>query len=121
MKIRGIVVHGKKEARTLGYPTANVEYVSSPPIEHGVWTCHVLIDGLSFQGLAVVGMWRLAGGEPSAEVHILDFDRDVYGKEIEILFGERLRALESFESVEKLKSQIEEDVRKGREHFLANI
>lgn len=119
MKIRGIVVHGKKEAHTLGYPTANVEYVSPESIEPGVWTCHVVIDGVSFQGLAVVGMWKLVGGELSAEVHILDFERDIYGKEVEVVFGERLRALEAFESVEKLKIQIEKDVRRARELFLA--
>lgn len=118
MKIRGIVVHGKKEAHTLGYPTANIEYVSPESIEPGVWTCHVVIDGVSFQGLAVVGMWKLAGGEPSAEVHILDFDRDVYGKDVEVFFGERFRALEAFESVEKLKTQIEKDVRRARQRFL---
>lgn len=119
MQIRGVVVHGKKEARTLGYPTANLEYAASEPIEHGVWTCWVTINGVRRQALAVIGMWRLGDGSSSAEVHVLDFDQDIYGETIEVVLGERLRPLEAFESVEKLKSQIEQDVEQARQHFLS--
>ncbi len=117
MQLRGVVVHGKKEARTLGYPTANIEYFSSEQPESGVWTCWVTVDEKLYQGLAVVDMWQLANGCPSLEVHILDFSQEVYGKQVEVALGERLRALAKFEGLEKLKQQIEEDVKRGREWF----
>lgn len=119
MQIRGVVIYGKKEARTLGYPTANLVYEASEEAEPGVWTCWVTIDDVRLQGLAVIGMWHLAGGVPSAEIHILDFDQDIYGETIEVTLGERLRPLETFESVEHLKSQIEQDVKRARERFLS--
>lgn len=119
MQIRGVVVHGKKEARTLGYPTANLEYASSGSVEHGVWTCWAIMNGVRHQGLAVIGMWHLAEGAPSAEVHILDFNQDIYGETLEVVLGERLRPLEAFENVEKLKWQIEQDVQQARKKFLS--
>jgi riboflavin kinase/FMN adenylyltransferase len=119
MRIQGVVVHGKKEARTLGYPTANLEYAESTNIEHGVWTCWVMINGARHQGLAVIGMWRLAQGVPSAEVHILDFHQDIYGETLEVILGERLRPLEAFEDLEKLKRQIEQDVHQARKKLLS--
>lgn len=119
MKIRGVVIHGKKAARNLGYPTANIAYTDAENVGDGVWTCWVTIDGVRRQGLAVIGMWRLASGVPSAEVHVLDFDQDMYGETIEVVLDERLRPLEAFESVEKLKGQIEQDVKQARQRFLS--
>lgn len=122
MKIRGVVVYGEKRARKLGYPTANIVYSGSETgtaIEPGVWTCWATIEGVRRPAVGVVGMWKLAGGEPSAEVHVLDFDQDLYGDEVEVVFGERLRTLAKFEYAEDLKAQIERDIVKARQLFLA--
>jgi riboflavin kinase/FMN adenylyltransferase len=93
MQIQGIVVHGKKQARELGYPTANIEYSSSDHLESGVWTCWMLLDGEPQEGLAVVGMWKLSGGEPSVEVHLLDISPNLYNAHVQVEIGHRLRPL----------------------------
>ena len=77
------------------------------------------IGGVRRQGLAVIGMWRLKGGEASAEIHVLDFDQDIYGEIIEVVLDERLRSLKTFENLDKLKQQIARDVKRARQRFLA--
>lgn len=117
MQIQGVVVHGKKQARELGYPTANIEYSSVDHLESGVWTCWMRVDSEPCEGLAVVGMWRLSGGEPSVEVHLLDISQDLYGKHVQVELGHRLRPLLPFQGVESLKIQIQQDVQQGRAWF----
>lgn len=117
MQIRGVVVHGKKQARELGYPTANIEYASAEHIGPGVWTCWMTIDGKSYEGLAVVGMWLLAGGEPSVEVHLIDGCLDLYAKEVAVELGHRLRPLLPFTGIDALKAQIILDIQEGRAWF----
>lgn len=117
MQIQGIVVHGKKQARELGYPTANIEYSSADHLEPGVWTCWMLLDGEPQEGLAVVGMWKLSGGEPSVEVHLLDISPDLYDARVQIEVGHRLRPLLPFQGVEPLKIQIKQDIQQGRVWF----
>jgi riboflavin kinase/FMN adenylyltransferase len=117
MLIQGIVVPGKQEARTLGYPTANIEYSSSDSVKSGVWTCWIMVEGKRYQGVAVIGMWRLASGEPSLEVHILDFSQEIYRQVVEVEIGTFLRPLEKFESIDQLKEQIQLDIERAREQF----
>ena len=117
MEIQGMVVHGKKEARTLGYPTANIAYTSLATPEAGVWTCFIDIEGKAYQGLAVVGMWYLSTGEPSVEVHVFDFQEEIYGKIVVVIFGIVLRPLKKFETLEILKTQIKQDIERGRDWF----
>ncbi len=120
MQIKGIVVRGKQEATKLGYPTANIEYVSEAKIEAGVWSCWLDIDGVRHQAAGVVGMWTLTNGCPSVEAHILDFSEDLYGRTVEVIFGERLRPLQQFISVDVLKQQIAEDVTNIRKWFITH-
>lgn len=121
MQISGKVVHGKEQARTLGYPTANVDYVSHEHPGTGVWTCWMVFGGARRPALAVIGMWQLADGEPSLEVHVLDWTGDLYDQTVVVHLGEHLRSLETFESVEALKQQIVEDVSGARKWFTVNL
>lgn len=120
MQIKGTVVRGKQEATKLGYPTANVEYLSDSQIESGVWSCWLEIDGVRHEAAGVVGMWALGNGCPSVEAHILDFSEDLYGRTVEVVFGERLRPLQSFISLDILKQQIAEDLTNIRAWFAAH-
>ena len=117
MQIAGTVVHGKKQARDLGYPTANIQYQSAEHQAPGVWICWMLIDGIPHQGLSIIGMWSLEDGAPSIEVYLLEVHSDLYGKSVAVSFGDFLRPLESFETMEKLVKQIEKDVYNAKEWF----
>lgn len=117
----GTVVKGKGEARALGYPTANLEYETEEKPEHGVWLCQADVEGELKQGLAVVGMWRLANSLPSLEVHLLDFDRDIYGRTMSTTLITKLRDLQPFSDVDQLVSQIKEDIADARAAFDARI
>jgi hypothetical protein len=119
MEIRGVVVHGKKQARGLGYPTANIAYTSTEHVKHGVWTCWLEIDGEKHESLGIVGMWQLETGEPSIEAYALSLDRGMYDKDVAIIFGEWLRPLEQFKTTALLREQIEKDIARARTWFAA--
>lgn len=114
--IQGVVVAGKGEARTLGYPTANIVYEHEMVLEPGVYYAKADVNGNEYRALAVVGMWTLENGLPSVEVHILDFEGDLYEKELKIEIHEKLRELEAFSSVETLIERIKLDVEAARRY-----
>lgn len=116
MIIHGTVVAGKGEARTLGYPTANIAYEHETALNAGVYHAHVVAQGGEYAALAVVGMWKLENGLPSIEAHILDFDGDLYGKELKVEIREKIRELEAFSSVETLIERIKLDVEAARRY-----
>jgi riboflavin kinase/FMN adenylyltransferase len=117
-RFEGTVVQGKNEARKLGYPTANLAYDSDVAPTPGVWTCDVIFGSDELHGLAVVGMWELANGLPSLEVHILDFDYGIYGQRLTVELTDKLRDLIQFTDMDTLKKQIEKDVDAARKKLL---
>lgn len=114
---KGIVIRGKGEARTLGYPTANIDYASAEILGAGVWLCFIEIDGKKYQGLAIVDMWKQKNGLPSIEVHVLDFSGDVYGQMVSVDVFKKVRDLEKFVSIDHLIGQIQKDVAIARLEF----
>ena len=117
LEIRGQVVRGKGDGRALGYPTANLEYQSSQVPEKGVWVCHASIASQEYHGLAIIGMWKSEHHLPSLEVYLLDFDQDLYGKELAVSLGWKLRDLKFFSDVSQLVTQIEQDIAQARTYF----
>ena len=115
--LEGIVVRGKGEARTIGYPTANIEYTHTEAPAFGVWTCSIKINGQSHHGLAVIGMWVQANELPSLEVHVLDFAQDIYDQRVNVSLQTKLRELETFSSLENLVAQIKQDIALARTEF----
>lgn len=114
--LRGEVVHGDHRGRQLGYPTANL---NSPPRQlipaNGIYAVRARLGNEWFNGAANIGVRPQFGGGPRlVEVYILDFDRDIYGQELEVHFVERLRDEMKFESVESLVRQMGRDVDKAR-------
>ena len=106
------VVEGNKLGRTIGYPTANL----APPTNHklipanGVYAVWVKLDEEQYAGMMNIGLRPTVDGKQlTLEVHILNFDRDIYGSVITVEFVEQLRQEQKFEGLEELKTQLAAD------------
>ncbi len=114
--ISGKVVHGAKRGRQLGFPTANVHMRHERPALTGVYA--VKLDGLN--AVANLGVRPTIAGvlKLSLEVHVLDFDGDLYDRHVHVEFLHKIRNEMKFESLDALKAQIANDVIVAREFFL---
>jgi riboflavin kinase / FMN adenylyltransferase len=118
--VSGTILEGDKLGRTLGAPTANVDVRGLVLPPNGVYAVHAEVKGNSHRGVANLGVRptvKDAGGEQRFEVHLLDFQGDLYGKEMEVTFAEKLREERKFGSLEELKGQIQKDVEGARRLF----
>lgn len=120
-RICGRVAQGDRIGRTIGYPTANVVLGRRALALAGVYA--VRVHGLNGHdgpavarpGVANVGVRpTVRGREPRLEVHLLNFDGNVYGRLVEVEFVERVRDERRFESLDALKAQIARDVARAR-------
>lgn len=111
--VSGVVVGGKQIGRTIGYPTANIQVDSMKLLpKKGAYIVEVFVEGERYKGMLSVGTNPTVGGSTlSVEVYILDFDADIYGKEISVNFREFLHDEIKFESLEKLIERLDEDKR----------
>jgi riboflavin kinase/FMN adenylyltransferase len=117
-EITGPVVTGRQRgARLLGFPTANIRIGPNQACpKTGIYAVRVDVGGESYGGAANLGYSPTFGdGELSLEVHILDFNGDIYGKEISVQFIDRLRDEKRFSGPEELAVQIRKDVEKARQ------
>lgn len=108
--------------RLLGVPTANLSSLDEVRPQHGIYIVEVLLDRQKLQGVANVGLRPTvnplpSAAQPTVEIHILDFDENIYGREIEVFFWERLRAELFFDSLSALKTQILKDLKQARSWF----
>ncbi|MDR0299788.1 MAG: bifunctional riboflavin kinase/FAD synthetase [Streptococcaceae bacterium] len=107
----GLVVHGFKRGREIGYPTANLvikDYIHLPAI--GVYTVDVLRDGKRLRGFASIGYNDTFNGkEKTIEVNIFDFDQEIYGENLTVYWLERIRGMEKFDGIESLIAQMKQD------------
>jgi riboflavin kinase/FMN adenylyltransferase len=111
------VVRGAGLGRRLGFPTANIETHPAKILPPGIFAVKVGLDKEIFYGVANVGRRptvRSLGGRLLLEVHILDFDREIYGHRLEVEFLRHLRAERKFGSKEALQRQILQDIRLAR-------
>ncbi len=112
----GRVVHGQQLGRTLGFPTANVNLRRRVSPLNGVYAVKVRTRFGYFSGMANVGARPTVNGARSLlEVHLFDFNADLYGSEIEVYFLHKLRAEEKFTSLQALQAQLSRDCRQARE------
>ncbi len=116
----GEVIKGKGRGRNLGFPTANIRAYDVHnekkliPCE-GVYAVVVEVDSISYMGALHIGPKPTFDEmDKVVELHLLDFDRNIYGKQIKIEFIEYVRAVSSFESVQDLIVQMDRDVEKIR-------
>ncbi len=114
--IKGIVVRGKQ--RKIGFPTANLRTDWELIPAKGIYAGFVKFNGETHRSVVNVGTAPTFGdNELTIESHILDFNQNLYGKEISIEFLKRIRDEIKFNSVEELRRQIEEDIKKSRAIF----
>ena len=119
--VSGKVVHGKKIGRTIGYPTANIDVESLKLLpKKGAYITDVFLDGDQYKGMLSIGTNPTVGGtEKTVEVYILDFDEDIYGKEITVAFREFLHDEIKFESLEKLIEKLDDDKKRTEDFYAA--
>lgn len=117
--LSGRVARGDQLGRTLGYPTANIYLRRSRLPLLGVFAVSVRgLGGAHYQGMANIG-WRptVAGRELRFEVHLLDFESDIYGQYLEVDFLVKLRDEMRFDSLEVLTAQLAADELATRNYF----
>lgn len=114
--IDGTVVEGERRGRLLGFPTANLETENEILPCHGVYAARCrLSTGEWLPAVANFGRRPTFGANlPSAEAHIIDFDRDIYGEGLRLEFHARLRDEQRFPGPEALVAQIGKDVERAR-------
>jgi riboflavin kinase / FMN adenylyltransferase len=118
--ILGTVMPGDKIGKKLGYPTANLSAHSEQFPPNGVYFAEATLGGAVYSGVVNLGYRPTVSSGKSErilEIHLLDFDRDIYGKDLEVRFIRYLRPEQKFDSSEGLVRQIERDVRQARELF----
>lgn len=114
----GIVKKGKMLGRHLGFPTANIEIIENSCLKNGVYITNTYISGKIYHSVSNVGYNPTVGNNVrNIETYILDFDDDLYGKEIKIEFIEFVREEKRFESVEELKKRVIKDINSARKYF----
>jgi len=116
--ISGKVANGEKIGRTIGFPTANVGIKRKLSPVLGVYS--VVIEHMSkvYTGVCNVGKRPTLGGTKTLlEVFIFDFDEEIYGDYVNVVFKQKCRDEKKFNSFDKLKKQIKKDVEKSRLFF----
>ena len=115
--IRGIVSHGDKRGRTIGFPTANVSLDRHLEPARGVYAVTTrLADGSIHKGVSNIGRRPTvnAGTESRLEVNLFDFDADIYGTDITVALHEYIRPEIRFKALDALKAQIAFDAAEAR-------
>jgi riboflavin kinase/FMN adenylyltransferase len=120
-RMSGKVIHGKSLGRRLGMPTANIKLNRKLSPLQGIFAVRVAgvapgPDGRDWRdGVASIGTRPAVGGtEPLLEVHIFDFDRDIYGARLQVEFCAKLRDEEDFPTLDDLKRQMFVDAEQAR-------
>ncbi|MFN3990193.1 MAG: bifunctional riboflavin kinase/FAD synthetase [Erythrobacter sp.] len=115
--IRGIVEHGDKRGRTIGYPTANLAIENYLRPKYGIYavTGRILATGQVLQGAANIGIRpQFEPPKELLEPFFFDFSGDLYGQEIEVAFHHYLRGEAKFDSLEALMAQMDKDCAEAR-------
>lgn len=114
--ILGTVIAGRKLARTLGFPTANLAAHNEQFPPNGVYAAAAWVDGRERPGILNLGVRPTVdgSGERLLELHIFDFEGDLYGRDIEVAFRRFLRPEQKFSGLEALKAQIALDCAEAR-------
>ena len=118
--ICGRVAHGDKRGRTIGFPTANIQMFRKNTPINGVFAVTMSgIDGLVFEGVANVGTRPTVDGGSKVilETYLFDFDKEIYGRYVEVHFHKKIRDELRFDSLEELKAQILKDVAETKKIF----
>ena len=109
--VYGKVEYGEKRGKKLGFPTANISPGTPLALENGVYVCKIKLEDKIFYGISNIGKKPTFGeNQVNIETCIFDFDRDIYGKYLEVIPLCKLRPEKKFSSIEELKKQIDLDI-----------
>lgn len=117
--LSGMVVHSEKIGQSIGFPTANIvpsDRLKQVPGE-GVYAVKVIFSGTTYNGMLNIGTKPTVNtnNKRSIEVHIFDFNQEIYGRELKVIFKKKLRDEKKFASLDELKKQLESDKQKSVE------
>lgn len=114
--LEGPVVRGQERGRLLGFPTANIAVGADRALPaFGVYVTRAWVDGKAYPAVTNIGRRpTFDNGAPTVETHILDFEGDLYGREICIELLSRIRGEQRFSGPEELRAQIQRDVEAAR-------
>ena len=121
----GRIVNGDKLAKQLGFPTANIHFKHSHPPLRGIFVVEVISRENSnlpkvMQGVASLGVRPTthASDKLILEVHLFDFDQEIYGQHLQVNFLHKLRDEEKYADLEKLIAQIKQDIKNAKHYFM---
>jgi len=117
-RLNGTVVHGDKRGKKIGFPTANIKPEHDRKIipKDGVYAVKVRINGELHKGMMNIGTRPTFDGSlRTLEVHLFNFDKEIYGKEVQVRFFGRIRDEEKFSGVDVLIKQLKEDEKQAKE------
>ena len=119
---KGKVTNGNKLGRQMGYPTANLEFADQHKLlpKEGIYSAISIVDGKEYNSMLYIGNRPTLGENliQSCEVHLFDFNKDIYAQYINIQVIEFLREDQKFESMDALKEQIREDEERSKNSLL---
>ena len=118
VSVLGTVIHGDKRGRIIGYPTANINPHHESIPRSGVYAVKIKLQNKLFNGILNIGRCPTfkpyKDAEPTIEVHIFNFKRTIYGRDLEIFFVKEIRRERHFADKQDLIRQIRSDAKKAR-------
>ncbi|MDC3041586.1 riboflavin biosynthesis protein RibF [bacterium] len=114
--ISGKVIKGDQRGRSIGIPTANIEYpLNTIIIPYGVYAVETTIDGNTYFGIVNFGIRPTFNKEkPIVEAYLFDFDNNIYDKNIELFFYKQIRQEKKFNGIKELLNQINLDIAEAK-------
>jgi riboflavin kinase/FMN adenylyltransferase len=115
-ELSAVVLRGAQLGRKLGFPTANLAVAGLVTPPNGVYAADAQIDGVQRRAAVNIGLRPTLGAASglAVEAHLLDFEGDLYGAELELVFLRKLREEQKFPSLETLREQVERDIAQAR-------
>ncbi len=115
----GEVIHAKHRGTIIGYPTANITtHTNTIKLAPGIYISKTHIDGKLYASITNVGAKpTFDDSDYTVETHVLDFNKDVYGKTIMVEFHKKIRDIVKFPSLPALRSQLSQDEKEARTYF----
>jgi riboflavin kinase/FMN adenylyltransferase len=122
-RMSGRVAHGDKRGRTIGFPTANIHLHRCRVPLNGVFAVQLFgVDGEPIDGVANVGVRPTIGGDEALlEVHLFDFNREIYGAHVQVHFLKKIREEQKFDGLDALMKQIQLDCEQAKLFFAERL
>ncbi|MDR2868096.1 MAG: riboflavin kinase [Bacteroidales bacterium] len=112
----GKVIQGLQNGRTIGYPTANLQTDDTFSLSDGIYAAEAVLENRHLIGMLYVGTRpTLHLSARTIEMHLFDFQEDIYGKILKIIVFKKIREDKSFDNLTQLKAQIQTDEKEIRQ------